>query len=105
MSSPTHQAAFASFPGLASWARAVDIKFHATGEPTPGALDLLPGAYAHVSQASPLGRWMHFVSTKLDGSITYDATELCRLAYASQIPFNSPFGVWMREVTAKVFVS
>lgn len=103
MAAPAHVVAFEAFPGLARWARAVDILFHGTGEPTPGALALLPGAYAHVQSASALGKWMYEVSMNLDGSISYDLLSHCRNT-ESVVPASSPFGVWMREVSAKIFV-
>ena len=104
MAAPAHVVAFEAFPGLARWARAVDILFHGTGEPTPGALALLPGAYAHVQSASALGTWMYEVSRHLDGSISYNLLSHCRNS-EGVVPASSPFGVWMREVSAKIFVA
>lgn len=103
MASPTHETAFAFFPGLARWARVVDDKFHAEQTPSGTALGALPEAYAHVQSASPLGRWMYAVSRDLDASQTYNHYDLCKLT-ESMVPASSPFGIWMREVSARIFV-
>lgn len=91
------------FPGIDRWARAVDDLWHSVNPSSP-AESLLPMAYAHVQPSSAMARWMRAVSHDLDTSTSYDHLGLCRLT-ESVVAASSPLGVWMRQVSAKTFVS